>query len=83
MVAGVLKDAPNPYAARLLLTYMLSDDGQQVLSNMGYYIWSKKVKVQPYLRPLDKMKTINVFDEIEAESKREMLIKLWDSYFAK
>ncbi len=83
MVAGVVKDAPHPYAARLFLTYMLSDDGQKVLSNMGYYVWSKAVRPQPYLRPLDKVKIIKVFDEVAAEAKREMLIDLWEGYFGK
>lgn len=83
MVAGVLKEAAHPYAARLLLTYMLSDDGQKVMSNMGYYPWSKNVSPAPYLRPLDKIKIIKVFNEVEAEAQRATLIKLWDSYFEK
>lgn len=83
MVAGVLKDAPHPYAARLFLTYMLSEDGQKILSNMGYYVWSKTVRPPSYLKPLDTVKTIKVFDEVKAESKRDSLTKLWEGYFEK
>lgn len=82
MVAGPLKDAPHPYAARLLLTYMLSEDCQKILSNMGYYVWRRGIKPQPYLKPLTEIKTINVFDEVESERKRPELIALWESYFA-
>lgn len=82
MVAGVLKDAPRPYASRLLLTHMLSVEGQQTLADMGYYVWRPGIKHPDYLRPLDKVKLIKVFDSKEAEKKREMLVKLWESYFA-
>ena len=82
MVGGVLKDAPHPYAGRLLLTYMLSEDCQKILSNMGYYVWRKGIKPQAYLKLFSEIKTINVFDEVESERKRPELIALWETYFA-
>jgi len=81
MVAGMLKEIPHPYAGRLLLTYLLSEDCQNVLSKMGYYVWRKGVKPEPYLKPLDTVAVIKVFDELESEKHRAELIALWETYF--
>jgi iron(III) transport system substrate-binding protein len=81
MVAGMLKEAPHPYAGRLLLTYMLSEDCQKILSSKGYYVWRKGITPPSYLKPLTQVKTINVFDEVASEKKRPELVSLWESYF--
>jgi iron(III) transport system substrate-binding protein len=83
MVAGMLKDEAHPYAGRLLLTYLLSDDCQKILSNMGYYVWRKGITPPSYLKPLNTVKTINVFDEEVGEAMRPELVALWESYFSK
>ena len=34
--AGILKDAPHPNAARLLIEFLTSEDGQKVLQKADY-----------------------------------------------
>jgi ABC-type Fe3+ transport system substrate-binding protein len=52
--AGILKDAPHPNAARLLLEFLTSEDGQRVLQKADYLPALASVPaMKPGLRPED------------------------------
>jgi len=53
-VLGLLKDAPHPHAARLLLEYLLSEEGQKVFQKNEYLPALPSVPAMlPGLRPAD------------------------------
>lgn len=53
-VLGLLKDAPHPHAARLLLEYLLSEEGQKVFQKNDYLPALPGVPAMvPELRPAD------------------------------
>jgi iron(III) transport system substrate-binding protein len=52
--AGILKDAPHPNAARLLIEFLTSEDGQRVLQKANYLPALPTVPaMKPGLRPED------------------------------
>jgi iron(III) transport system substrate-binding protein len=51
---GILKDAPHPNAARLLIEFLTSEDGQKVLQKADYLPALTSVPaMKPGLRPED------------------------------
>ena len=51
---GIMKDAPHPNAARLLVEFLLSDDGQTVLKDADYLPANAKIPaIKAGLRPQD------------------------------
>jgi ABC-type Fe3+ transport system substrate-binding protein len=49
---GLIKDGPNPNAGKLLIEFVLSDEGQEVLRNANYVPASQAVQpVDPNMRP--------------------------------
>jgi len=52
--AGILKDAPHPNAARLLIEFLTSEDGQRVFQQADYLPAMASVPaMKPGLRPED------------------------------
>jgi ABC-type Fe3+ transport system substrate-binding protein len=47
-----IKGAPHPYAAMLLIDYMLSKDGQQTLAKADYFPANPDVDINPILKPI-------------------------------
>jgi iron(III) transport system substrate-binding protein len=57
--SGLMKDAPNPNAAKLLLSWMFSREGQQVLVDLGGLRSAHAlVKDKPGRKPLGEIKTM-------------------------
>jgi iron(III) transport system substrate-binding protein len=57
--SGVMKDAPNPNAAKLLLSWMFSQEGQQLLVDHGGLRSAHAlVKEKPDRKPLKEIKTM-------------------------
>lgn len=48
---GIVKGAPHPYAARLLIDFVLSDEGQQILSDAEYFPANPDIPPKAYLKP--------------------------------
>jgi len=53
---GVFKGAPNPNAARLFVSFFLSQDGQQVISDLAQRSLHPHVTVKPGRKPLSAIK---------------------------
>ena len=75
---GILKDAPHPNAGRLLLEYILSDEGQKVMADHDYLPADPPVPARiPSLKPDDGHFAVNY---ISPEMSRESLTK-WTSIY--
>jgi iron(III) transport system substrate-binding protein len=48
---GVVQGARHPYAALLLIDYILSDEGQKILANADYFPANPDVPPKAYLKP--------------------------------
>ena len=49
---GILKGAPHPYAAMLLVDFILSKEGQQILAKAEYFPARPDVPPLPLLAPV-------------------------------
>jgi iron(III) transport system substrate-binding protein len=76
---AVFKAAPNPSAARLMLAWIISGEGQEYLVNLsGQYPANRKVKAKAGRPPLASIKTLRedpaevekMADEIKARYAR-------------
>lgn len=57
--SGIMKDAPNPNAAKLLMNWMFSQEGQQLLVDFGGLKSAHAlVKEKPGRKPLKEVKTM-------------------------
>jgi iron(III) transport system substrate-binding protein len=54
---GLVKDAPHPNAARLLIDFILSREGQQIIADVGYYAPRRDVS-SPLMKQTSKAKII-------------------------
>ena len=72
---GVMKNAPHPDAARLLVDYVLSPEGQKVFESMGRVPASTRVKSALNNFPFTMIDPVIVLDE---SPKWE---KLWNGFF--
>jgi ABC-type Fe3+ transport system substrate-binding protein len=81
-----IKGAPHPYAAMLLIDYMLSKDGQQTLAKADYFPANPDVDVKPVLQSIVPKKAglkenfITPEKVFELNNRSE---KLLDKYFRK
>jgi ABC-type Fe3+ transport system substrate-binding protein len=75
---GILKDAPHPHAGRLLLEYILSDEGQKVMAAHDYLPADPTVPARiPALKPEAGQFKVNY---ISPEMTREGLAK-WTALY--
>jgi iron(III) transport system substrate-binding protein len=72
---GVMKNAPHPNAARLLVDYVLSPEGQMIFESMGRVPASTRVKSALDNFPFTLIDPVTVLDE---SPKWE---KLWNGFF--
>jgi iron(III) transport system substrate-binding protein len=72
---GVMKNAPHPNAARLLVDYVLSPEGQMIFESMGRVPASTRVKSALNNFPFTMIDPVTVLDE---SPKWE---KLWNGFF--
>jgi iron(III) transport system substrate-binding protein len=72
---GVMKNAPHPNAAQLLVDYVLSPEGQQIFESMGRVPASTRVKSALNNFPFTMIDPVTVLDE---SPKWE---KLWNGFF--
>lgn len=74
---AVTKNAPHPHAALLFADYVLSPEGQELLSSMGRVPTSRKVKTSLNNFPYVMIDPATVLDESEKWEK------IWESLFIK
>jgi iron(III) transport system substrate-binding protein len=84
--AGVLKGAPHPNAAKLLIEYMLSKEGADVMvEGEAVYTFRKGYTppeaVKPYLLDLTKHKLIGMKDWVAAQAKFKKARGEWEKRF--
>jgi iron(III) transport system substrate-binding protein len=79
--SGVMKDAPNPNAAKLLMSWMFSQEGQQMLVDVGGLKSAHAlVKEKPGRTPLREVKTMKddpAAVEAQAESIKTKYAQLF------
>jgi iron(III) transport system substrate-binding protein len=54
---GLVKDAPHPNAGRLLIDFVLSREGQQIIADVGYYAPRRDVS-SPLIKQASKSKIV-------------------------
>src|SRR6185437_15008902 len=72
---AVARNAPNPKAARAFVDFVLSPEGQELLSSMGRAPVSTKVRT--HMNNFD----YTVVDLLTALDEQEKWNKLWESLF--
>jgi iron(III) transport system substrate-binding protein len=78
---AVLKAAPNPSAARLFQSYLLSREGQQVLCDFAaQHSAHPQVTEKPGRTPLAKIKTMKD-DPVAVEAQAEQIKERYTKYF--
>ena len=78
---GVIKNAPNPNAARLLQSYMLSAECQQFNVDFGGLRSAHKlVKDKPGRKPMSEIKVMKD-DAAAVEKESEEIKKRYTQYF--
>jgi iron(III) transport system substrate-binding protein len=55
---GLAKDAPHPNAAKLLIDYLLSKEGQEIIADAGYFVPRRDVAAPIMKQVPSKMKVI-------------------------
>jgi ABC-type Fe3+ transport system substrate-binding protein len=55
---GLTKEAPHPHAAKLLIDYMLSKEGQEIIADAGYYVPRRDVTAPIMKQVPQKVKII-------------------------
>jgi iron(III) transport system substrate-binding protein len=84
--AAVIKGAPHPNAARLLIEFMLSKDGADVIVEgeavqtllKGY---KPPAAAEPYLMDLEKVKLIGMKDWVGGAAQAKTVRDEWQSFF--
>jgi len=80
--AGILKDAPHPNAARLLIEFLTSEDGQKVLQKADYLPAMASVPaMKPDLRPEDGGFKANFFRPDETYDRIPHWMKIVSDLF--
>jgi iron(III) transport system substrate-binding protein len=80
--AGILKDAPHPNAARLLIEFLTSDEGQVALQKADYLPAMPSVPaMKPGLRPEDGGFTATFFRPEETYDRTPQWIKVVSDLF--
>jgi iron(III) transport system substrate-binding protein len=78
---GVFKTAPNPNAARLMVSWIMSPEGQQFLVDLsGQYPANRKVKPKPGRPLLSQIKTFRE-DPVTVEKQADEIKKRYAGYF--
>lgn len=83
---AVLKGAPHPNAGQLLLEYMLSKEGTDVvIADEAVYSFRKNykrpAKAAPYLFDLNTTKLLGLKDWIAAQKKFKTVRDKWQAVF--
>jgi ABC-type Fe3+ transport system substrate-binding protein len=84
--AAVIKGAPHPNAARLLIEFMLSKEGADVIVEgeaaqtflKGY---KPPAAAEPYLMDLEKVKLIGMKDWVGGAAQAKTVRDEWQSFF--
>lgn len=78
---GVVVDAPHPNGARLLVSYLLSKDGQQLLNDVAQLrSFHPDVKLHAGMKPLSEIKVLKA-DPADQEKEIESIKKKYAEYF--
>jgi ABC-type uncharacterized transport system YnjBCD substrate-binding protein len=84
--AAVLKGAPHPNAGKLLVEYMLSQEGQDILT-IGEAVNSFKQGykppdvAKPYLLDMSEQKLLGLNDWVAAQAKFKAVREDWQKHF--
>lgn len=84
--AAVLKGAPHPAAARLLIDFMLSKEGADIIvEGEGVYTFRKNYTppegVRPYLMDLNKENLVGLKDWVSAQKEFPAVRAAWEKRF--
>ncbi|MBS0523006.1 MAG: extracellular solute-binding protein [Proteobacteria bacterium] len=78
---GVFKTAPNPNAARLMVSWIMSAEGQSFIVNLsGQYPANRQVKPKPGRPPLSSIKTFKE-DPATVEKQADQIKAQYARYF--
>jgi len=78
---GIFKSAPNPNAARLMVSWIMSGEGQSFIVNLsGQYAANKQVKPKPGRPLLSQVKTFKE-DPAEVEKQADQIKAQYAKYF--
>ncbi len=78
---GIFKSAPNPNAARLMVSWIMSAEGQSFLVNLsGQYPANRQVKPKPGRPVLSSIKTFKE-DPAEVEKQADQIKAQYAKYF--
>jgi len=78
---GIFKSAPNPNAARLLVSWIMSAEGQQFIVDLsGQYPANRLVKNKPDRPALSQVKTLRE-DAVAVEKQADEIKKQYARYF--
>ncbi len=73
---GVMKGAPHPNAAKLLIEYVLSEEGQQIYAENFAYPVRQDVPVGDSMKPLTEIK-MHTPDSEEAVDQHAQIVRRW------
>jgi iron(III) transport system substrate-binding protein len=78
---GIFKTSPNPNAARLMVSWIMSAEGQSFLVNLsGQYPANKQVKPKPGRPLLSSIKTFKE-DPVTVEKQADQIKAQYAKYF--
>jgi iron(III) transport system substrate-binding protein len=78
---GVFKTAPNPNAARLMVSWIMSAEGQNFIVNLsGQYPANRQVKAKPGRPALSSIKTFKE-DPVTVEKQADQIKAQYAKYF--
>jgi len=78
---GIFKSSPNPSAARLMVSWIMSGEGQSFIVNLsGQYPANKQVKVKPGRPALAQIKTFKE-DPVAVEKQADQIKAPYAKYF--
>ena len=78
---GIFKSSPNPSAARLMVSWIMSGEGQNFIVNLsGQYPANKQVKVKPGRPALAQIKTFKE-DPVAVEKQADQIKAQYAKYF--
>ena len=79
---GVAKQAPHPYAARELLDYILSREGQQIMADASRTVFRDDVKYPAgYVPPTSGDQNLYVVDPAEFAAKHDEIVTYFQKVF--
>lgn len=73
---ALIKGSPNPNAGKLFLEFVLSEEGQKLLSENGYYVLREGIAPPKFFPPISEIKFFK-FDLRNALSEREKILAWW------